>query len=112
MFIKYELNGCWLLLDSIRIKDLVHDTKVKVSQSVFMRPTVTLCMCVCLFVPGEIHAKMRVPALNSDIPLYFEGRGCETIGFDSGGLTVEAVVSVSRLSVCRYQSRHQSKQSA
>lgn len=35
---KHELDGCWLLLHFIRIKDHVHDAQIKVSQSVFMTP--------------------------------------------------------------------------
>lgn len=47
---KYEPDGCWLLLHSIRIKDHVHDAQIKVSQSVFMIlhsiwPNVTLYVC-------------------------------------------------------------------
>lgn len=47
---KYELDGCWLLLHSIRIKDHVHDAQIKVSQSVFMIPPFHLTNCdfVCL----------------------------------------------------------------
>lgn len=48
---KDELDGCWLLLHSIRIKDHVHDAQIKVSQSVGFHDTpfhLTNCDFVCL----------------------------------------------------------------